>query len=108
MINLSRGQFENAIRFEADTGNTKGRQPPPYFKHAQIFIQRDDIDGEQHPQRMDTGGRPDKHTASGIKVLLAKKAEQSRKECIRKNNLCPDRYTLPGICDGNVFHVICR
>jgi len=54
---------------------------------------------------MDAGRRPDEDTASGIEVPLTEKAEQSGRECIRKNNSRPDCHGLFGISDGYVFHV---
>jgi hypothetical protein len=103
-FDLSGGQFKNTAYFETHAGHAKRTQvtPDPYDPHT--FVQRDNVDGEQHPHGVHPRRRTDQQSAAWIEMSLSEKAEQSGQGRIRYCYSSPDGYSLPSISDSYMVH----
>jgi len=77
MTDLSGRQFQNAVRFPLRAGDPEGSQSRPKLQNPQAFIERNRVDRKQHAKRVNAAARPDKQSASGIKLPPAQQTCQA-------------------------------
>jgi hypothetical protein len=103
-LDLSGCQLEARLRTQTQAGDAKWSQVAPGPEHLAVLVQRDDVDGKQHAEGMDSARGLNEDAASTVQPFLAQEADEPCQEGIGQIDLGADELGLGRVSDGYLVH----
>jgi hypothetical protein len=98
------GKFQHALDFKFNGSDAKWDQLRPEVGDAAVFVQADDVDGEEHPQSVNAGGGLNPKPSSGADFATAQQTNEPGQRRVCNFNAVSDGVSPGCIHYGDAMH----